>query len=73
MYVYVCILWCNPLFGTLEPEGTVLAIELSSFQGLKTYNCIYQIIVNHLVQVACVHIRGLSTTQGSGLEGFYCI
>ena len=24
---------------------------------------------NHLVPVACVHIRGVSAIQGSGLEG----
>ena len=27
------------------------------------------IIVDYLVPVVCVHIRGVSTLQGSGLEG----
>ena len=30
---------------------------------------LWQSIVNHLVPVACVHIRGVSAIQGSGLEG----
>ena len=28
---------------------------------------------SHLVQVVCVHIRGVSAIQGAGLEGFHCI
>ena len=30
------------------------------------------IIVEYLVLVACVHIRGVSPIQGAGLEGFHC-
>ena len=30
---------------------------------------VYQSEMNHLVPVACVHNRGVSTIQGSGLEG----
>ena len=59
--------------NTLGQEGTVLIIEVSSFQaspGLKLC-CVKQ--ENHLVSVACVHSRGVSTIQGSGLEGFHCI
>ena len=33
----------------------------------------YHRIVNHLVPVAHVHIKGVSTIEGSGLEGFNCI
>ena len=30
-------------------------------------------IVEYLVPVVCVHIRGVSPIQGAGLEGFHCI
>ena len=52
---------------TLGPEITVLTIEVSSVQGLKMYYGKSK--VNHLVPVACVHNRGVSAIQGSGLEG----
>ena len=31
------------------------------------------VIVEYLVPVACVHIRGVSPIQGAGLEGFHCM
>ena len=54
----------NP--DTLGPESTVLIIEVCSFQGLKMH-VLWFIIVDHWVPVVCVHIRGVSPTQGAGL------
>ena len=61
----------SPISDTLRPERTVLIIVVSSFHGLKMYvqwqskAC----MENHLVPVACVHMRGVYAIQGSGLEG----
>ena len=57
--------WNPSVPGTLGPAGTVLIIEVSSFQGFEA--AIYQCIVKYLVPVACVHNRGVSAIQG--LEG----
>ena len=54
---------------SLEPESVVLTIEVSAFQGL---HCDKACTENHLVPVVCVLIIGVSTTPGSGLEGFHC-
>ena len=37
--------------------------------GVK--DVLWQSMVNHLVPVACVHIRGVSAIKGAGLEGFH--
>ena len=50
---------------TLGPERTVLVIKVSSFQGKDVLR---QSIINHLVPVACVHIRGVSAIQGAGFQ-----
>ena len=51
-------------FGTrqncLDYSGVLIS-------GVK--DVLYHRIVNHLVPVARVHIRGMLATQGSGLEG----
>ena len=38
--------------------------------GVKSVLC--ECIVLYLFAVVCVHIRGVSVFQGSGLEGLYC-
>ena len=43
----------NP--DALGPEGSVVIIEMSSFQGLKA-GVFVLIIADNLVQVSCVHI-----------------
>ena len=58
-----------PIPDTLGLESTVLIIEVSSFQGLE----MWLIIVEYLVPVVCVHIKGKSPIQGAGLKAFHCI
>ena len=67
--IFSCRLQWNP--DTLEPESTVLTMEVSSFEGLEMY-CAWLIIVEDLVLVVCVHIRGVFAIQGAGLEEFRC-
>ena len=58
----------NPsIVDTLGPEGTFLILKALLFQGLNMTLCILgQSMKNQLVQVAFVHVKGVS-----GLEGFH--
>ena len=47
-------------------SGIEAVLRISLCSEVRMYVCTY------LVPVACVHNRGVSTTQGSGLEGFHC-
>ena len=67
---YVCTYTVDPsILDTLGPEGTVLIIEMSSFQGLKMYyDKAWRII--WFQWCVCGHNRGVSAIPGSGLVGF---
>ena len=57
--------------GHLRTERTVLIVEVSLFLGGGggVEDVLWLVIVDYLVPVVCVHIRGVSAIRGSGLEG----
>ena len=62
-YYYV-----EPLyFGYIETRKDYPAYQDVLVSGVEGGP--WQRIVNHLIPVACVHIRGVYATHGSGLEG----
>ena len=53
--------WDPSIPDTSGPERTVLVLVVK--------DVLWQSIVNHLVSLVCVHIRGVCVIQVSGLEG----
>ena len=64
-------MYCGtPLFGHLGIRRDCPDYENVLVSGVK--DVLWQSMGSHLVRVGCVHIRGVSAIQGSGLAGFYC-